>query len=152
MCEITVRLIVDKDFEPLESWGALRKAAITACQSAHVIDSAELSVVVTSAEAIHDLNRQFVGKDAPTDVLAFSTLDDPSATEPGELPYLGDVIIAYSAVKEQAAQIGHSIERELQLLTIHGVLHLLGYDHDTPERKARMWALQEAALDSLQRD
>jgi probable rRNA maturation factor len=144
--------MVDEIYRPLEDWDALRRAPASAFREAHFAGSAALSLVITSAEAVQALNRQFVGKNAPTDVLAFPTLDDSSATEPGEPPYLGDVIIAYPVAAEQAGKAGHSTLVELQLLTIHGVLHLLGYDHDTPERKDEMWALQSTALNALRQE
>jgi probable rRNA maturation factor len=149
MGDIHVHLVVDDGFGREEDWKALRRAVESAFLVSHAAGPAALSLVITSAEAIQALNRQFVGKDAPTDVLAFPTSDDPSATEPGEPPYLGDVIIAYPVAEEQASQAGHPTLSELQLLTIHGVLHLLGYDHATPDQKAEMWALQSAALDAL---
>jgi probable rRNA maturation factor len=147
--DVTVQLIVDEAYQPQENWSALPKAVESAFLVSHAAGPAALSLVITSAEAIQALNQQFVGKDAPTDVLAFPTSDDPTATEPGEPPYLGDVIIAYPVAEEQASQAGHTTLSELQLLTIHGVLHLLGYDHATPDQKAEMWALQSAALDAL---
>ncbi len=150
--DITVQLIVDEPYQPQEDWSTLPKAVESAFLAAHAAGPAALSLVITSAEAVQALNQQFVGRDAPTDVLAFPTSDDPTATEPGEPPYLGDVIIAYPIAKEQASQAGHSTQSELHLLTIHGVLHLLGYDHDTPKRKAEMWACQSAALDALKAD
>lgn len=108
----------------------------------------ELAVVVGGDAQIQELNRQYRGIDAPTDVLSFATLDDaPHPASDPEAPfYLGDVIISYPRVLAQAAEAGHSAQEELDLLTVHGVLHLLGYDHDSAERKAAMWARQDAIL------
>ncbi len=80
------------------------------------------------------------GIEAPTDVLSFPDGDiDPDTGE----PYLGDILISFPRAEVQAGTSNHSIEQELQLLVVHGVLHLLGYDHAEPESKERMWAAQE---------
>jgi len=97
-----------------------------------------LTIVVTGDAALRRLNRDFGGVDAPTDVLSFE------AGEPGV--YLGDVIISAPRARAQARRDGHPFIDEMRLLVIHGVLHLLGYDHDTPGRKKRMWAAQAKAL------
>jgi probable rRNA maturation factor len=108
----------------------------------------ELAIVVGGDAQIQELNRRYRGVDAPTDVLSFAMLDDVSAvtSSPDTPLYLGDVIISYPRVLEQAAEAKHSDREELELLVVHGVLHLLGYDHDSEERKAAMWARQDAIL------
>jgi probable rRNA maturation factor len=107
----------------------------------------ELAIVIGGDTQIQELNRQYRGVDAPTDVLSFAMLDEPSMVSNPEAPlYLGDVIISYPRVLAQAAEAGHSSQEELDLLAVHGVLHLLGYDHDNDERKATMWARQDAIL------
>jgi probable rRNA maturation factor len=106
----------------------------------------DLSLVITGDARLHELNRDFRGIDAPTDVLAFSgDLVDP---ETGR-PYLGDVVISYAQAESQAREAGHSIQEELRLLIVHGVLHLLNYDHLEPAEKARMWSAQAQILASL---
>jgi len=120
---------------------------------------AALTLVVTDDEAVQNLNRDYRGVDAPTDVLSFAAQESmPSAPALTALPpelaaelehYLGDVIIAYPYAVRQAAHYQNSIEAELRLLAVHGVLHLLGYDHATPEEEAAMWALQSAVLASF---
>jgi probable rRNA maturation factor len=112
---------------------------------------AELCIVITDDQEIQSLNLQFRGVDAPTDVLAFADDPDdgPFVAAPDEPPYLGDVIISFPRARVQAATEGHSTATELRLLTVHGVLHLLGYDHATPHDQTRMWARQEAILSSL---
>jgi probable rRNA maturation factor len=109
---------------------------------------AALTVTITSAERVHELNLQYAGLDYTTDVLSFPVEGDPYAVEPGEPPYLGDIVIAYPVAEQQANDAGNPVVGELQLLAIHGSLHLLGYDHDTPDRQAEMWALQSAAMDA----
>ena len=115
-------------------------------------DDALLSVVITDDERIHALNRQFRGVDAPTDVLAFGegTTTTQFVTSPDEPPYLGDVIVSLPRAREQAAEHGHDTLTELRLLIVHGVLHLLGYDHSTPDEKERMWDRQQIIIEALE--
>lgn len=124
-----------------------------AARQALIVAQAEapcaLTVTLTSAERVQELNREFAGLDEPTDVLAFPAEDEPYAVEPGEPPYLGDVVIAYPVAEEQARAAGHSLVAELQVLAIHGTLHLLGFDHQTPEQRAEMWAYESAAMDAV---
>jgi probable rRNA maturation factor len=109
-----------------------------------------LSVVITYDEAILELNRQFRDVDAPTDVLAFgSGQEGDFVTAPGEPAYLGDVVISYPRAVAQAEEYGHSVDRELALLAVHGVLHLLGYDHVDEAERMEMWARQNEILESL---
>lgn len=111
----------------------------------------ELALVITDDEGIQTLNRDFLGKDTPTDVLSFSAQEDagPFVSAPEAGGYLGDVIVSYPRAVEQANEHGHPLEQELNLLIVHGILHLLGYDHAGEGEKARMWARQEAILRSL---
>lgn len=105
--------------------------------------SADLSLNLMNDNEIHELNLQYRGIDRPTDVLSFESGEiDP---ETGS-KYLGDIAISYDRVLAQSADAGHPVESEMQLLIIHGILHLLGYDHDTPENKQQMWALQSNIL------
>jgi probable rRNA maturation factor len=110
--------------------------------------SGGVTLVITDDEGIRELNRDFLGRDTPTDVLAFSAQEtgEGFVTAPEAGTYLGDVIVSYPRAVAQAEEYGHSVAEELSLLIVHGVLHLLGYDHATEEEKASMWALQEAIL------
>lgn len=119
-----------------------------------------VSVVFTSDEEVAELNREFRGIDAPTDVLSFpaeplpeSLLDeiygDDIPDDALESDYIGDLIIAYPYAVSQATREGHALDDSLDLLVVHGTLHLLGYDHDTPQNRAEMWAAQEKALIAL---
>jgi len=106
----------------------------------------DLSVVISDDEQIRTLNKHFRTIDAETDVLSFpSTEIDPDTGH----NYLGDVIISYPQALKQAIMAGHPVENELQLLTIHGVLHLIGFDHTNNDEKDKMWREQEAALSKL---
>jgi probable rRNA maturation factor len=128
----------------------LRRVAGEALRREGVEGEVALSVVITDDEAVRELNRQFRDVDAPTDVLAFGSGEEAAfVTPPGESIYLGDVVISYPRAVAQAEEYGHSVNRELALLAVHGVLHLLGYDHvDEPERM-EMWARQNEILGSL---
>lgn len=107
---------------------------------------ADLTLVLTDDARVRTLNREFLGRDAPTDVLSFPA--DETDPETGRR-YLGDVIISLPRATEQAGEYGHPVEAEVQLLTVHGVLHLLGHDHAEAKEKARMWAAQAEALEQL---
>ncbi len=106
-----------------------------------------LTVRVTDAATVHALNRRYRGHDKPTDVLAFPAdeVDPDTGTR-----YLGDVVIAYPVAQAQAARAGHAVADEVCLLTVHGVLHLLGYDDQEPTARARMWAVQAQVLRALE--
>ncbi|MCS7010925.1 MAG: rRNA maturation RNase YbeY, partial [Anaerolineales bacterium] len=106
----------------------------------------DLTVVLTDDREIRTLNRDFLGIDAPTDVLSFPA--DETDPETGRR-YLGDVVISLQRAQQQATEGGHSLEDEVQLLVVHGVLHLLGYDHAEEEEKAHMWKLQTEILNIL---
>ena len=112
------------------------------------IVGSSLTIVITDNAAVQALNQQFRGIDAPTDVLSFPA-DAPPITLPDTPPYLGDLIIAHPYALAQAQRERHNVNDSFVLLVVHGTLHLLGYDHDTPERRAEMWAEQEAALKKL---
>ena len=105
-----------------------------------------LSIVLTDNRRLHKLNRDYLGVDAPTDVLSFPA----SETDPETgARYIGDIIISVPYAAKGAAKAGHPLESELQLLVVHGVLHLLGHDHAEPKEKARMWKAQAEILELL---
>jgi probable rRNA maturation factor len=114
----------------------------------HEKSNVGMTIVVTDNEAVATLNRRYRGIDAPTDVLSFPA-DAPPVTIPDEPVYLGDLVIAFPYAAAQAEREGHPLDDSLCLLVVHATLHLLGYDHDTPENKADMWAEQEAILSAL---
>lgn len=123
----------------------LERAAQAALSFSGAAD-ADLSLVLTDDAHLQNLNRDFLHHDAPTDVLAFPA--EESDPETGR-SYLGDVIISLPRAAEQARERGHPIEAEMQLLVVHGVLHLLGHDHAGETEKAAMWAAQAAILETL---
>jgi len=114
---------------------------------------AELSVLLVDIAYMTELNHRWMGGDGPTDVLAFpmeegSVDHGPSEVVGGEPALLGDVVLCPDVAAKQAPAAGHSAADELHLLTVHGVLHLLGYDHAEPDEEREMFALQAKLLDS----
>jgi probable rRNA maturation factor len=106
----------------------------------------ELSVALVHDDEMHRLNRDYRGKDRTTDVLAFA-LREGEATSTQEPGLLGDVVISVPTADRQASERGHTTERELTELLLHGILHLLGYDHErSPAEARRMFAKQRALL------
>ena len=147
--EVEVQVQVAPAFVDLVPEHRLRAVARAVLH--HEGRAGELAVVITGDEGIRSLNRNFLGLDAPTDVLAFPTQEEggPFVAAPEAGGYLGDVIVSYPRAEAQAREQGHPTEQELDLLIVHGILHLLGYDHATEEDKAAMWARQEAILSVL---
>lgn len=130
---------------------AERLEATAAAALRHEGRPGEVALILTDDQSIQELNRDFLGEDAPTDVLAFSALEEagPFVSAPEAAGYLGDVIISYPRAVQQAREQGHAVGLELDLLVVHGILHLLGYDHATEEEKSLMWSHQTAILSGL---
>jgi probable rRNA maturation factor len=124
----------------------LATAVTTTLHQQKIAPPAELTLLLTDDKTIRQLNQKFRQVDAPTDVLSFPD----GTTPPGmDMPYLGDIAISVPYATRQSTQAGHGLVAELQLLAIHGTLHLLGHDHAGPEEKAAMWANQQTILDQL---
>jgi probable rRNA maturation factor len=133
-----------------ESW--VRRIAQTVLRSEGVALPYEVSLVFTDSETVKRLNRDYRGVDEPTDVLAFHMLpqkeaDDTFALPPDGVTRLGEVIISYPQAAEQAKEQEHSTEGELALLIIHGILHLLGYDHEELEEESKMRGRERELLE-----
>jgi probable rRNA maturation factor len=133
----------------LEEWQR-RANAVTV--GAGLLDEVAWSLTFVDDEAMQTLNRDYRQVDRPTDVLSFAQEEgeDGFPTMPGSPRELGDVIIAIPTALRQAAERGHAPEAEIALLMIHGLLHLLGEDHDTTARKAQMWERQATLLAGLE--
>lgn len=112
---------------------------------------AEVSVVFADDAYIHELNRDYRGKDTPTDVLSFALNEgaEPDIIGGPEETLLGDIIISLDTAARQAEDFGHSLERELAYLTVHGMLHLLGFDHEAEAEKIVMRQKEEQVLSQL---
>ena len=145
----------DPPYADLVSADALVEVAENVLRRAGQPPGMALTVVITDDDAIRALNRTYRDEDSATDVLSFAATGGewpaPSAgpvfvTPDDEPPYLGDVIISFPTALAQANAQGQPVGEELRLLVAHGCLHLLGYDHATPEEEAVMWALQAEAL------
>lgn len=124
----------------------VRRVAIAALDNLGGLEDAELSIVLTDDSTIHELNRTYRGVDRPTDVLSFSQREGEDAFDD---PVLGDIVISLDRTRQQALEYGHSFERELGFLTVHGILHLLGWDHETPDDEQRMMAKTEEILGGI---
>jgi probable rRNA maturation factor len=139
MVNIQIAEQFDKEINP----AALEKAALMTLAEQNPAEEVNLSVVIEDDQQLHALNLEFLGVDAPTDVLSF--FGDELDPETGER-YLGDVIISFPQAQKQSQNAGHSTGSELDLLVVHGVLHLMGYDHSTDEDKQKMWEIQRKVL------
>jgi probable rRNA maturation factor len=147
---IEVEVQIDDPFAGQADPDSLERCARATLRHQRVGGPGALTIVVTGDGNVRRLNRAYRGVDATTDVLAFGDAEgDGFVTAPGAPRYLGDVIISLPRAEAQAGCAGHPLEAELQLLTVHGVLHLLGHDHAEPAEKTAMWAAQAEILRAL---
>ncbi|AZB43668.1 rRNA maturation RNase YbeY [Bacillus sp. FJAT-42376] len=123
-----------------------------AAEEEQINGGAEISVTFTDNSRIQEINREYRGKDQPTDVISFAMEEqgeDEIEIIGADLPaVLGDIIISVQRTREQAEDYGHSFQRELGFLAVHGFLHLLGYDHMSEEEEKEMFTKQKGILDS----
>jgi probable rRNA maturation factor len=138
---------VDVDSDTIQS------VARHALEELGVNPLAELSILLVPIEYMAELNHRWMDGDGPTDVLAFpmdeSSIDHgPGESGGGEPTLLGDIVLCPEVAAKQAAQAGHRTIDELALLTVHGTLHLLGYDHAEPDEEQEMFGLQARLLES----
>jgi len=152
-----INVLVDKDLEGLLEAGWLESVAEKVLVAQGVDSKAELGLVITEQEKVRRLNSSYLEKDEPTDVLAFSMLPGQSEADlatfiapPDGIQHLGEVIISYHQALIQAEEHQHSVEREVAILIIHGVLHLLGYEHDKPELEQEMRAREAETLSYIE--
>lgn len=113
--------------------------------------AADVAVVLVDEEAMEQLHLQWMGEPGPTDVLSFP-MDELRPGRDGEVSeegILGDIVLCPSVAAHQAEAAGHSVMTELQMLTVHGLLHLLGYDHAEPDEEAEMFGLQASILEAF---
>jgi len=149
-----INVIIEGDFAecPAVSW--LRGVAKQVLIVQGVSSDIELGLVITTQERVQELNRSYRGKDEPTDVLAFymtSAAEESSSfvAPPDGVLHLGEVIISYPQAVIQAPEHQHSLKKELSVLIIHGILHLLGYDHDKPEPGRQMRTRENDILSQI---
>jgi len=112
-------------------------------------ENAQVSVTFVDDATIHELNREHRGVDRPTDVLSFPQFEADEEIPEGMPHVLGDLVVSLETARRQAEEYGHSEEREIAFLLVHGFLHLLGYDHETAEEEAEMRDEQRVLLDRL---
>ena len=147
-----IEISVAEEFRGLVDEGWVRRIAQTVLKAEGVASPYEVGLVFTDSETVRQLNRDYRGVDEYTDVLAFHMLPQKEADSSFVLPpdgvtRLGEAIISYPQAVEQAKEQGHSTEGELALLVIHGILHLLGYDHEEPEEAAEMRTREKELLE-----
>jgi probable rRNA maturation factor len=142
-----INLKIDPRYGQAFERAALRQAARAALEHQEAPAPAALTLAVADDAALYQLNCEFLDEDHPTDVLSFpdGTLDPDS----GRL-YFGDIVMSLPTARRQAKAARHPLKAELQLLVVHGVLHLLGHDHVRVREKARMWKAQNEILAQLQ--
>ena len=138
-----VGISIDDGFQGVVDGGWAKKIVRQVLKAEGVTSPYEVSLVIADSETVRQLNRDYRGVNEPTDVLAFSMLPQKGTDSSFPLPpdgftRLGEVIISYPQAVAQAKAQGHPPERELALLIIHGILHLLGYDHEEPEEESKM--------------
>lgn len=127
----------------------IRAAALSAADRAGC-GNAVITLIMTDNAVIREINRDFRGIDSPTDVISFSNRDNPFPAPEGVVEDLGDVYISLERAVEQAPQYGHTEADEVKRLIVHGILHLLGYDHERSEDDARaMEKLEDEILESI---
>ena len=116
-----------------------------ACKQLGIHDDLELSVIFVDDQRIHEINKEYRKIDRSTDVISFA-LEDEKRENFTKIRLLGDIYISIDKAKEQAISYEHSLERELSFLAVHGLLHLLGYDHMTKEDEKIMFTKQKEIL------
>ncbi len=141
---IEIQIEVPTDLDTTLVTTALTDIATATLTYQQAQRGSELCLVISDNATVQQLNRDYAGKDKPTDVLSFASED----SFPGQAGYLGDIIISLETAAENATRNQHPLLAELQLLTTHGCLHLMGHDHATPEEKALMWQAQADVLNS----
>ncbi len=154
-----INVLFDETFEGCLEADWLRAISSEALTAEAVGPEAEMGIVITGQERIQELNAAHLGEDHPTDVLSFPMLPGaeggpeevpPFVTPPDGAIHLGEVIISYPQAAIQARERGHAVEKEVAILLVHGVLHLLGHDHDVPEREERMRAREADILGRIE--
>ena len=159
-----INVLIDEELEACIDMDWLQSIAEQVLVTQDVSSDVEFGLVIASQERVRQLNRRYRRKDKPTDVLAFALLPEQPAqgmpgtdfpsfvTPPDDVLHLGEVIISYPQAVTQAEEHRHSIKREIAILLIHGVLHLLGYEHDKPLLKHKMAAREMEILSHIEQD
>ncbi|WP_165996778.1 rRNA maturation RNase YbeY [Bacillus sp. Cs-700] len=149
---LTIDFIDETETLKQDQLEMLEKLLSHAAKEEGVEDGSEVSIMFVNNERITEINRDYRGKDQPTDVISFALDDEEEGDDPivfnEQIPHLlGEIVISVPKIEEQAADYGHSFERELGFLCVHGFLHLLGYDHMTDEDEKEMFSKQKVLLE-----
>ncbi len=146
-----IGVFIDPQFQELVDPKWARKIVRGVLRAEKVPSPCEVSLVITGSGTVQRLNRDYRGVDEPTDVLAFSLRQEEAdfVLPPDNVLRLGEVVISHPRAEEQAREQGHSTARELALLVIHGLLHLLGYDHEKPGEGKKMKAREKELLENI---
>lgn len=145
---LTVLITAVEEFERFVEVEGLRRIALGVL-AAEGVSTAELGVLVTDDDTVRRLNREYAGEDEATDVLAFSLREGEEFVSPDGVLRLGEVIISFPTAERQAKEAGRPMEDEVAHLLVHGVLHLLRYDHAEPEDEKRMREREGSLLAAL---
>jgi probable rRNA maturation factor len=155
MLEHEISIKIDPEFKATLKAGRVEQIIKQILNTVNTDGIVELSVVFTNDKTIHDLNKKYRNIDNPTDVLAFQMHPGDRSgevsfiTPPDSIRHLGEVVISYPQASRQAEEYGHAIKHELKILLIHGILHLLGYDHERAEDEEVMNSEEEEIIKKL---
>jgi probable rRNA maturation factor len=156
---VEINVLIEEGIEVETDPEWLQKVVEKTLRAENAPSSVEISLVITGQERIRELNRQYRGKDQPTDVLSFSMSEQKEDEEPAAfigppdgLLHLGEVIISYPQAVIQAQERNHSIKKEMAILTVHGVLHILGHDHEQPDKEPAMTAREKLILSEIEEE
>jgi probable rRNA maturation factor len=151
-----ISILIEPAFRGRLDRAALRRLAVRVLKAEEVTPPTEVSLAITDDETVRDLNRRYLGIDEPTDVLSFGheatgepfdrLRTEPFVTPPDGVRRLGEVILSYPTAERQAEEAGRTVQEEAAHLVVHGLLHLLGYDHEDPGDERRMRAKEESLL------
>ncbi len=151
MANYTVSIRIEPAYAELVSDGPIGQLARRILESEGVDSDSELSVIITDDETVQGLNLRYRDKDEPTDVLSFGLDEDAGfATPPGTRRQLGEVVISFPTAIRQAEDASQEVHDELLHLLAHGILHILGYDHEQPDEARAMRTKEEAVLKGWQ--
>jgi probable rRNA maturation factor len=152
---MNITVTIEREFRGKVMADWLRRVARAVLRAENASRKSEVGLIITGQERIRELNRHYLDEDAPTDVLSFPMIEYTAegadfVNPPDDTISLGEVIISYPQAEKQALERKHPVRKEIALLIIHGILHLLGYDHDNATRKRKMRARETAILKTIE--
>jgi probable rRNA maturation factor len=153
-----INILIEEGIEPEPETGWMQKLIESVLIKENLPPNIEMSLLITGQARIQELNKEYRGKDQPTDVLSFSLAEqkegEPEAFigPPDGLLHMGEIIISYPQAVLQARESGHGIKKEMASLIIHGILHMLSYDHENKELALAMQAREREILEQLEKE